>query len=219
MAGPLWTTTYVAMQNALDPANPNLPNWSLITYAPAIDDRRKDFAKPAGAFKTLHFWNRESEEKKKTISRGFDLATCDLDVDGNVVKEKKILSLNNAAFAMAGSSSGLAGLLTAFSAVPTQRGVDRIGAAGGAELTIHCARIGDDELNPKKWETHTVMVVAPRAWWQATPPVMTARGWVELTDPTHPTTQVTLTELGAMLPTAKARAGAKIKVKKKFWSS
>ena len=142
------------------------------------------------------------------------MATCRLDEDGNVVEEKKVLVLKDAAFAMAGSSSGLAGLL-----LTIPRGVDRMAAGGGAELTIHCARIGDDELNPAKWETHTVMVVAPRAWWQASMAVMIKRGWVELSDPNRPTTQVTLTELGAMLPRAKASVDRKIKVKKKFWSS
>jgi hypothetical protein len=48
--------------------------------------------------------------------------------------------------------------------------------------------------------------------------VMIQRGWVELTDPNHPTTQVTLTELDAMLPIAKAR-GRKFEVKKSLWSS
>lgn len=222
MAGPLWTTTYVAMRNtvaSLDPANPK-PNWELITHARVINDRRDDFATPVGAFKTLHFWNRESDEKKETISMGFDLVTCDVDEDGNVVKEKKILVLKDAAFAMAGSSSGLASLLYGSSPLlQIPRSVERIGAGGAAELTIHCARIGDDDLNPKLWETHTVMVVAPRAWWKVEDmKVMIQRGWVELTDPNHPTTQVTLTELDAMLPIAKAR-GRKFEVKKSLWSS
>jgi len=134
MAGPLWTTTYVGKENtlaSLDWANPK-PNWELITHARVINDRRDDFATPVGAFKTLHFWNREPDEKKKTVSKGFDLVTCRMDEDGNVVDEKKFLVLNDAAFVMAGSSSGLAGLLLND---PGGRSVERIGAGGAAELT------------------------------------------------------------------------------------
>ena len=71
-----------------------------------INDRRDNFVIPTKGFKTLHFWNRDSQDKKEAISKGFDLVSCDLDVHGNVVKEKKVLILNDAAFAMAGSSSG-----------------------------------------------------------------------------------------------------------------
>jgi len=144
MAGPLWTTTYVGKENtlaSLDWANPK-PNWELITHARVINDRRDDFATPVGAFKTLHFWNRESDEKKETIRKGFDLVTCRMDEDGNVVDEKKFLVLNDAAFVMAGSSSGLASLLYGSSPLlRIPRSVERIGAGGAAELTIHCARI------------------------------------------------------------------------------
>ena len=213
MAGPLWTTTYVAKRNEFDPAKPLLPNWELITHAAVIDDRRKNFAKPRGAFKTLHFWEREPDEKKMTISMGFNLASCTVDVHGNVVKEHEIIYLKDAAFVMAGSSGGLTRLLQG--GIP--HNLKRIATEkGGADLTVYCARIVDDDLNPTKWETHTLMVVAPRAWWKADVQEMIARGWVELKSPA---TQVTLTELVDMLPAAKARAGEKIKVKKKYWNS
>ena len=73
MAGPLWTTTYLGKENTLasqDPANPK-PNWELDTTAGEINDRRTNFATPVGAFKTLHFWNREPEEKEKEEQQGF----------------------------------------------------------------------------------------------------------------------------------------------------
>jgi hypothetical protein len=215
MAGPVWMATFVAKQNLLSTieiGNDHVPNWELITHATVIDDRRKNFAKPAGAFKTLHFWRSEPDEKREPNRMGFALASCKVDVHGRVEEELERIYLKDAAFVIAGSTSGLTRLLQG--GIP--HNLKRIATEkGGDDLTIHCARIVDDDINPTKWETHTLMVIAPRAWWQADKQEMIRRGWVELKSPA---TQVTLTELVEMLPVAKASAGEKIKVKKKYWS-
>jgi hypothetical protein len=131
-----------------------------------FDDKRDDLGQPIKALIALAKWTREDKKEPglEKLQTAFKVASSNFNFGGQGRVSTKTLKLDNAALAMAGTTSELEGLLNAMKADGRFNEVLTISAAGNDKLAVAYARIRNKST--AKRETDTVVVIAPvDGWW------------------------------------------------------